>query len=102
MYRDSAYLITYTDSVNEIYDPVKIPIPRRVFANKESIGQAEFYQASAQGLKPELKLVIRSKSYQGEDAISYQSKLYKIIRTFERETDFIELICQGVVNNAST
>ena len=102
MHRGPAYLISYTDTVNEIYDPIKTATKRKVYAKKESIGQAEFYQAAAQGFRPEIKLVVRKKSYQGELAIEYDLKTYDIIRTFEADPEEIELICQGVVNNAST
>ena len=101
MYRKSAYLITYTDSVNELYDAVRIPVKRKVYANKESVSQTEHYQASAQGLKADIKLKIREKSYNGEIQIEYDDIIYNIIRTHEANGE-VELTCQGVVNNGST
>jgi SPP1 family predicted phage head-tail adaptor len=92
-----------TDSANDMGDPIKILVKRaNIFAEKKSIKQSEFYQAMAQGLKPELTFIIRTIEYENEPMLEYNSKTYTIIRTYEKEDEFIELICQGGVNNATT
>jgi len=58
MYNDVIYLIKDTRTVNEYGDMVTTQTERAVFAQVKSIGQSEFYQAAAVGLKPEIKFVI--------------------------------------------
>lgn len=103
MFKDVITLVSMTDSANDMGDPIKILVKRaNIFAEKKSIKQSEFYQAMAQGLKPELTFIIRTIEYENEPMLEYNSKTYTIIRTYEKEDEFIELICQGGVNNATT
>lgn len=71
---------------------------RTAFAEKKSIKQTEFYQAAANGLKPELVFKIWQIDYQDEDELMYEDKLYRIIRTFESDIDMLELVCERDVN----
>lgn len=93
------YLIGFTNADNEMGDPIKIPVKRQVFAEKNSVRQSEFYQAAATGLKPELTFVIWRLEYNGESALEYEGKTYTIIRSFEKNDKEMELICDGLVNN---
>jgi SPP1 family predicted phage head-tail adaptor len=70
---------------------------RTVYADKKSIRQSEFYQAQATGLKPDLMFVVRSVDYNNETKLVYDSKRYNIIRAFDKNGEFVELICQGIV-----
>ncbi len=58
MYNEVISLITIDESTNEVGDLVKVKTNKDVFAELKSIGQTEFYQAKALGLKPELKFVL--------------------------------------------
>ena len=49
---DVIFLISTTRSVDEYGDPVIAEAKRQVFCQVASIGQKEFYQAHATGLKP--------------------------------------------------
>jgi len=72
MYNDVIYLIKETRTVNEYGDMVVTESERAVFAQVKSIGQSEFYQAAAVGLKPEIKFVIADfYDYQGEKKLRY-------------------------------
>lgn len=97
-------LVYMDDGENELGDPIKVPIKGPdIFASKKSIRQSEFYQAAATGLKPELTFVIRTIEYNDEPQLEFNGKTYNIIRTYEKENDdFIELVCSGVVNSATT
>ena len=55
MYNDVIYLLSVTHSTNDIGDIIETPKSEMRFARMKSIGQTEFYQAQAQGLKPEIK-----------------------------------------------
>lgn len=91
-----------TSTENEMGDTIEIPgVPRMIFANKLSIRQSEFYQAQATGLRPELAFEIRSIEYMEEEHLKYNEKKYRIIRTFDKG-EFIELVCEGVVNDGTS
>ena len=103
LFREVINLISTSEGTNSLGDPIKIFVEsENIFADKQSIRQSEFYQAAAIGLKPEITLVIRTIEYNQESLLKYNSKKYNIIRTYEKDNEFIELICNGVVNNAIT
>jgi SPP1 family predicted phage head-tail adaptor len=97
LFRDVVKLISYTVTVNAAGDAVETPTTREVYANKQSIRQQEFYQAQATGLRPEVMFVVRTIDYQDERKLSYSSKTYNIIRTYDKGGELTELICSGLV-----
>ncbi len=70
---------------------------RNVQADKKSIRQNEFYQAAAMGLRPEIMFIVRTAEYNGERELAYEGKVYTIIRTFDRDDEMTEIICEGAV-----
>ena len=89
---------------DEYGDPVTKETERTIFCREASIGQREFYQAQAVGLKPELKLVIADYlDYQGEQLLHYvprgqtEPQLYRVLRTY-RTGQELELVCYREVN----
>jgi SPP1 family predicted phage head-tail adaptor len=102
LFRDVVKLISVTTTENDMGDVIETPVEREVFADKQSIRQSEFYQAAATGLRPELMFVVRSIDYNQEPKLKHgdKDKTYTIIRTYEKDGELIELVCQGVVNNA--
>ncbi len=95
------YLITETKSSNAMGDVITEKEYRKTYAAKKSIGQNEFYQAAAAGLRPEITFILWTREYKGEKSLKYGDKEYTIIRTFEPNSEEIELKCQGVVNRAN-
>ena len=98
LFRDVVKLISITVAENDMGDIIETPVEREVFADKQSIRQSEFYQAAATGLRPELMFVVRSIDYEGEPKLKYNGKEYTIIRTYDKDGELTELVCQGVVN----
>jgi len=98
LFRDVINLISITATENSMGDIIETPVKREVFADKQSIRQSEFYQAAATGLRPELMFVIRAIDYEQEPKLEYNNKTYNIIRTYEKDGELIELVCQGLVN----
>ncbi|HUM43767.1 MAG TPA: phage head closure protein [Fervidobacterium sp.] len=94
------YLISETETTNAMGDVIIDKLYRKTFAAKKSIRQSEYYQAAATGLRPELTFVLWTREYKGEKSLKYDDKEYTIIRTFEPNSEEIELVCQGVVNRA--
>lgn len=102
LFKDIINLISVATTENDMGDPIEVPVEREVFADKQSIRQSEFYQAAATGLRPELMFVVRTVDYNNESKLKYNDKEYTIIRTYDKDGELTELICQGVVNNAAT
>ena len=100
LFKEVIKLISVTVTENDMGDIIETPVEREVYADKQSIRQSEFYQAAATGLRPELMFVVTSIEYEGEQKLKYNDKEYTIIRTYDKDDELTELICQGVVNNA--
>lgn len=93
--------VAYKDS-DDIGDAVKGEVYwSRIYAKKKSITQSEFYQAQAQGFKPELKFEINSFEYEENKKIRYKGRIYKILRTYEVSTEKMEIVCIGNINGNS-
>ncbi len=85
---------------DETGELVSVQTSRDVFAKVESIGMKEFYEAMAQGLKPEIRFVIFDHlDYQGERTVEYLGNTFTVIRTYRKNLTSIELVCAGVVND---
>lgn len=82
-------------------DTIKTKGYRKTYAREKSIRQSEFYQAAATGLQPDITFVVWTREYKGEQALRYNNKEYKIIRTYKANGEETELICQGLVNNVT-
>lgn len=97
---DILILIQQTQGVDEYGDPKITETRRTVFCDKASIGQKEFYQAHANGLKPEMKLVLADYlDYNGEQLVEYDGQIYRVLRTY-RSGQEMELVVYQEVNPA--
>ena len=93
-------LIRQTQGSDEYGDPVVTESTREVFGRLGSIGQAEFYQAHAVGLKPELKFILADYlDYENETLVEYQGQRFRVLRTF-RNGQELELVLYQEVNPA--
>lgn len=101
LFKEVIKLISITPGDSSMGSVIKIPTEREVFADRQSIRQSEFYQAAATGLRPELMFIVRTIDYAGEPKLKYNNKTYTIIRTYDKDGEMTELICQGVVNRAN-
>lgn len=91
-------LITTVQTVDSYGDLVITETARQVFCRVESIGMKEFYQASATGLKPEIKFTLADYlDYQGERLVQYDGHRYQVLRTY-RAGQELELTCYTEVN----
>lgn len=103
LFREVINLISFSNSENQLGDAIKVKVKSPcIFADKQSIRQSEFYQASSTGLRPEVMFIIRTCEYNNESILEFNDKEYNIIRTYEKDSEFIELVCQGVVSNVIT
>ena len=95
MYNEVIYLITTQRTTNDVGDQIETQDKAMRFAKIKSIGQSEFYQAQAQGLKPEIKFVLADYlDYENQEEVIYNNFRYKVLRTF-RTGNEIEIVCYG-------
>ena len=70
-------------------DYIEIPI-----IDVEDVYQSEFYNASQQGLKPTLRLLISDLNYNEEPELEYMNYRYSIIRVDKVNDEEIALVCE--------
>lgn len=99
LFREVINLISITIVENDMGDQIETLVKRQVFADKKGVRQNEFYQAQATGLRPELMFVVRNIEYEQEPKLEYNSKMFTIIRVYDKDGELTELVCQGLVNN---
>lgn len=93
MYNDVISLLTITETINEIGDRVESVTKKEVFAQVRSVGMKEKYEALNVGLKPELTFVIADYyDYDDQEHIEYNSIRYKVMRTYRKNTNELEIV----------
>lgn len=93
MYNDVIYLLSKKRTINNVGDQVETTEKQMRFAGVKSIGQSEFYQAQAHGLKPEIKFVLADYlDYNNQDEIIYHGFRYKVLRTYRTGKE-LEIVC---------
>lgn len=65
----------------------------------QDVYQSEFYNASQQGLKPSLRVVINNLNYSDEEELYYMGKRYTVIRVDRVDNEYIALVCEKRVGN---
>lgn len=90
-----------TITTDDAGDTVKETTWKEIFAEKRSIGSSEFYQAHSEGLKPEFKFIIHPSEYVRKvdgPHIKYDGDVFKIIRTYEKDIESLEITVEGDVH----
>lgn len=73
-----------------------------VFANKKSVRQSEFYQAHADGMKPEIVFEVMTVDYEEAESrqdegrqmkVKYNNRVYRLIRPYSANGERTELVC---------
>jgi hypothetical protein len=99
IWRDIGYLMTKTNTLDKFNKPKPSYTETEVYCNKKSVGRTEFYQATAQGLKPEL--IVEVKQYNGADHFKLNDKVYRIIRSYTRNEEIYELTLTSTLVDTS-
>jgi len=92
-------LIDYTIEYDEIGQQKKIETRTNILCAVKSIGRNEFYAAAQAGLKPEITFIIHAYEFNGEKKVEFEGKKYKVIRTYMKDFEEMELICEKVIGN---
>ena len=93
MYNELITLLTITLSTNDIGDMVETVTEKEVFADIRSIGMKETYESMAVGLKPEYTFVLADYyDYDDQQDIEYNNNKYKVLRTYKKNTNELEIV----------
>lgn len=104
MWNNELTLISSTITYDEIGNPIETPNNIDIFCDMKSIGRTEFYNAAANGLKPEYILVVHPYEYNDETYIEFSEnekpkQKYKVIKTYKKNFEELELTCEKVQGN---
>ena len=80
-YTEILYLISKTESKDEIGNIIFSEQEKKVYAKKNKVGSKEFYNAAAVGIVPTAELQIKLSNYNGETEVKYNERRYSVIRT---------------------
>lgn len=94
MFSDVIELIKNNPSVDENGFETNNENKKEVFANKKSIRANEHYEAQKLGYKLSLMFEIKPYDYEDEEYLIYEDKKYKIERTYQKNSEVLELICR--------
>lgn len=73
-----------------------------VFANKKSVGYAEFYKAQQAGYSVEIKFDVYAAEYHGEPFAEHEGKRYKVLRTYlSKNGETVELTLSDLTERGS-
>ena len=97
LWREIGYLCRETERIDTLGKPYKTFEKREVFCNEKGVKRSEFYQAQAQGYRPELCVEIRESDFDRESHFEYHGTMYRIIRTYPVKCECVELTCQALV-----
>ena len=75
-------------------DFIEVPI-----VEIQDVYQAEFYNASQQGLKPTLRVMISNLNYADQEQLEYMGKRYTVIRVDKVDNENIALVCEKRVGS---
>lgn len=96
---EKIYLQTIAYTVDSIGQRKPVISETAVFALVESVSMSEFFQAGVQGLKPDLRFVVRLTEYAGQENLRYGTEIYSVYRTYRRKDGRVELYTQKRVGD---
>ncbi len=96
-YDNELTLVKQSYKTDTLMNQIPEEIKTVVYCDLKSITRAEFYNAASQGIKPEIVFVIHKYEYNDEKEILFEGKKYKVIRTYSKDFEEIELTCEKVI-----
>ena len=82
------------------FDVVEEESGRLVYADMKSVTRTEFYLANQSGIKADISFVLRQADYDSEMTLLHGEKKYKVIRTYKKDGETIDLICTDITEAA--
>jgi len=99
MWSDELTLIKDAYTFDDIGNQISSHVKNTVFCDVKSISRSEFYNAATTGLKPSLVFIVHNCEYDNEEKVEYEGNVFKVIRTYIKNTEEIELTCEKVLGN---
>lgn len=88
----------FSDETDEAGNPTECRTNiASLFCAEEAVPSAEFHRARQSGICLEKEIVIDTESYRGQCFAEYEGKLYRISRTYARESGLTELYLEKEV-----
>lgn len=87
-------LIGHTCTEDEIGNQIPVETEATILCGLKSVTRSEFYNAAANGLKPEIVFVVHGYEYNGEKEVIFEDNRYKVIRTYSEDFEELELTCE--------
>lgn len=84
---------------DELGNQVEVENNINILCGISSIGRNEYYKAAAKGLKLEMTFTVHEFEYSGEDEVIYDKSRYRVVRTYKKNNEEIELICKKVLSD---
>lgn len=97
MFSEVLELIKLITSIDENGFEIHSEIKTEVFADKKSIRASEHYEAEKLGYKLSLMFIMKPYEYDNQEYLYYENQKYKVERTYQKDTENLELICSKVV-----
>lgn len=88
---DVLYLYQTTYTKDKYGQDVPTNTKAEVFCDVHSISRQEFFNAGRNGLNPQYVFSIFKGEYAGERVVEYNGQTYSVYRTYETDSDYIEL-----------
>lgn len=93
---DEIILLKQKININKYNQERIIYEESKILASKESVSMKEFYNAKNDNMQVDITFIIHSFEYEGQEFILFKDKKYKIIRSYMRKDNHLELICEEV------
>ena len=88
---DVITLVGVTYQTDDIGQQIEKESPREVYAKIASMSASEFFAGGQTGMNPQYKATIFFPDYQGETIAEIDGNRYAIYRTYQADTDTMEL-----------
>lgn len=64
-----------------------------VYVGEKSVNRSEFYTSAQAGIEVSTIFTMRCCDYAGEPMIRHNGRLYKIVRSYTQDGEWVELVC---------
>lgn len=101
---DTLYLLSTTYTTDQTGQRRPQHQKHEVLCERQSVSRSEFFNAGRNGLNPEYVFTVFKGDYDGESLCEYNGLTYSIYRTYETDSDYIELYVErkGGTNGAES
>lgn len=88
---DVLKLLTTRYTTDKYGQSLPMYVKHEVYCERHSISRSEFFNAGRNGLNPQFVFTVFKGDYMGETVCEYEGQSYSIYRTYETDSDYIEL-----------